>query len=278
MASNRRGWRGKITGFIVLAILCGLGISVYLIGIEAEDVRIDRKRAYNFTQFLAGQPLPGTPDLGRLNERLQAAGLAPRSPIFLRVYKREFELELWIKRGDRFQHFTTYPICNWSGRLGPKLREGDRQAPEGFYTVDAKALNPQSRWHRSFNLGFPNAFDRAHARTGSLLMIHGGCSSIGCFAMTNPIIDELWEAITGALTNGQKRIHVHVFPFRMTTENMATVAGHGSQPFWQTLKAGFDAFNATQQLPEISVCGRSYDVKAASRPGDADAEITEKCG
>ncbi len=277
MASNRRGLRGAIAGWFTLGLICALAIAVYLVGIEAEDARTDRKRAYNFAQFLAGQSLPGTPELGRLNERLQTAGFAPFAPIFMRLFKREFELELWVKRGDGFQHFATYPVCNWSGRLGPKLREGDRQAPEGFYAVDAKALNPQSRWHRSFNLGFPNAFDRANARTGSLLMVHGGCSSIGCFAMTNAIIDELWEAITGALANGQKRIHVHVFPFRMTTDAMTATATHDAAPFWQTLKRGYDAFETTGQLPEISVCGRRYDVKGPSSVRAADATKAEKC-
>lgn len=277
MASKRRGWRGIFVACGTLIIFGGLALSLYLVGFGAEDARIDRKRAYNFAQFLSGQTLPGTPQLGRFSERLQAAGFAPRAPIFMRVFKREFELELWAKRNDRFEHFATYPICNWSGRLGPKLREGDRQAPEGFYTVDTKALNPQSRWHRSFNLGFPNAFDRANARTGSLLMVHGGCSSIGCFAMTNAVIDELWEAITGALANGQKRVHVHVFPFRMTAENMSALATHKAAAFWQTLKVGHDAFDATHQLPEISVCNRRYSIKTASNVSVTDAINAEKC-
>lgn len=277
MAWKRRGWRVIIAGCVALVVIGGLALSLYLVGFETEDARINRKRVSNFTHFIAGQLLPGTPELGRFNERLQAAGFTQRSPIFIRVFKREFELELWVKRDDRFEHFATYPICNWSGRLGPKLREGDRQAPEGFYTVDSKALNPQSRWHRSFNLGFPNAFDRANARTGSLLMVHGGCSSIGCFAMTNAVIDELWEAITGALVNGQKRVHVHIFPFRMTAENMTSAAAHRAAPFWQTLKAGHDAFEATHQLPEISVCNRRYDIRTASSNGVSDAVNAEKC-
>ena len=117
----------------------------------------------------------------------------------MRIFKREFELEIWLKKGDRFERFATYPICKWSGRLGPKVRQGDRQAPEGFYTVGGKALNPNSRWYRSFNLGFPNAHDRALRRTGSFIMVHGGCSSIGCYAMTNaPDVRDL-EAREGRL-------------------------------------------------------------------------------
>ena len=95
--------------------------------------------------------------------------------------------------GRPLRRFATYPICLWSGRLGPKLREGDRQAPEGFYTVSAEQLNPNSRWHRSFSLGFPNAFDQAHGRTGSFIMVHGGCPSIGCYAMT-----DRWSTRSGA--------------------------------------------------------------------------------
>ena len=112
------------------------------------------------------------------------------------------------RRARRFERFATYPICRWSGRLGPKFREGDRQAPEGFYTVDAEQLNPNSRMHRSFNLGFPNAYDQAHGRTGSFLMVHGGCASIGCYAVTDPAVDEIWRMVTAALEQGQAR-----FPF-----------------------------------------------------------------
>ena len=279
MASNRRGRRTAIgAALLALAIAGVLGVAAYFIGIEVEDVATDRKRAGNFALFAAGRALPDTPELGHLTQRLRTAGVTHGAPIFVRIFKREFELELWLKRGDRFQRFATYPVCNWSGRLGPKIREGDRQAPEGFYTVDARALNPQSRWHRSFNLGFPNAFDRAHGRTGSLLMVHGGCSSVGCFAMTDPVIDELWQLVTAALGNGQKRIHVHVFPFRMMAENMAAAAPHAAAPFWQSLKGGHDAFDATQQLPEITVCGQRYDVRTPASPAATDATIAEKCG
>ncbi len=124
----------------------------------------------------------------------------------------------------------------WSGDFGPKVRQGDRQAPEGFYTVDATALNPASKYHRSFNLGFPNAFDRAHGRTGSLLMVHGDCRSIGCYAMTDPVIDEIWSLVTAALSAGQKRFQVQVFPFRMTEANMARHAHAAAIPFWRAIE------------------------------------------
>ncbi len=168
----------------------------------------------------AGKPLPGTPDLARLDARLEAAGIAPGMPVYLRVFKLESELELWVEKDGRFELFATYPMCMWSGRLGPKLREGDRQAPEGFYTVSKDALNPNSRMHLSFNLGFPNVYDRGKGRTGSFLMVHGGCASIGCYAVTDAVVDEIWAFVTAALDQGQARIPVHAFPFRMTERNL----------------------------------------------------------
>ena len=114
--------------------------------------------------------------------------------MFVRIFKLGSQLEIWMEKDGSYRLFATYPICLWSGRLGPKLAEGDRQAPEGFYAVTKDELNPNSRWHRSFSLGFPNAFDRAQGRTGSFIMVHGGCQSIGCFAMTNDVVDEIWQA------------------------------------------------------------------------------------
>src|SRR5665811_876413 len=187
---------------------------------------INWDRADNKALHRAGKKLPGTPDLSRLRARLDRAGVKPGVPVHIRIYKLESEIELWVEKGGRFERFATYPICLWSGRLGPKLREGDRQAPEGFYTVAAEQLNPNSRWHRSFNLGFPNAFDQAHGRHGSFLMVHGGCTSIGCFAMTDPVVDEIWQFVTAALDEGQARFPVHVFPFRMTDRNVKARRGY----------------------------------------------------
>jgi murein L,D-transpeptidase YafK len=226
---------------------------------------IDAERLRRLTMARLGQPLPGTPDTARLEARLAEAGFKIGAPVFIRIFKQEFELELWMRRGDHYELFATYPICRWSGRLGPKLREGDRQAPEGFYTVDAAALNPNSRWRRSFNLGFPNAYDRSYGRSGTFLMVHGGCSSIGCYAMTDAVIDELWRLVTAALTAGQPRFAVHVYPFRMTSENLAQ---HGESPwaeFWRDLKAGYDAFETTRIPPGISVCRGRYLIGAAQR-------------
>lgn len=212
-----------------------------------------------------GWKLPGTPDLGRLKERLTDRGLALGAPVFMRIFKQEYELELWMKQDGQFVHFATYPICTYSGDLGPKLRQGDRQSPEGFYTVSRSQLNPNSRWRRSFNLGFPNIFDASHGRTGSLLMVHGGCSSIGCYAMTNDVIDEVWTLINAAFDKGQPQFAVHVFPFRMSDWRMSVHKDAQWSGFWADLKRGYDLFEESKIPPAISVCNKRY----FAVPGDA---------
>ena len=180
--------------------------------------------------------------------------------------------------GDRFQRFAIYPICRWSGRLGPKLEEGDGQAPEGFYTVDAKALNPASRWHRSFNLGFPNAFDRAHDRTGSFVMVHGGCASVGCFAMTDPVVDEIWRLVTAALNGRPEALPCARLPLphdaRRTSARREPAPW---APFWRDLKRGYDAFEATQLPPRIAVCAGRYTFAPALPASDGSHEIDNGC-
>jgi len=170
--------------FTLLLLAALLGGGYYLLTPEGRQfidrVRINMTRAEYHALFRAGERLPGTPDLARFDERLAAHGVGMGVPVYLRIFKLESELELWVEKDGRFVRFATFPICLWPGRLGPKLKEDDRQAPEGFYTVAAEQLNPNSRMHRSFSLGFPNVFDQAHGRTGSFLMVHGGCASIGC--------------------------------------------------------------------------------------------------
>ena len=242
-----------------------------------EEEAIWSEKADHWHLYANGKTLPGTPDLQNLPGRLAAQGAKLGDPVFVRIFKREFELEVWLKHDGRFERFATYPICMWSGALGPKERQGDKQAPEGFYTVDASQLNPNSKYHRSFNLGFPNAFDRAHDRTGSLLMVHGDCRSIGCYAMTDPVIDEIWALITAALQGGQKRFQVQVFPFRMTDRNMARHARAPEAPFWQQLKVGHDLFVESQLPPEVSACHDRYAFRAASGDKDGSAPIENGC-
>lgn len=264
---------------VILVLVLG-GAGYYLLTPEGRQlidrVHVNKMRADYQARFRSGLPLPGTPDLARLDTRLAEHGVSLGVPVFIRVFKLESELELWVKKDGRFVRFATYPICLWSGRLGPKLREGDRQAPEGFYAVDSDALNPNSRMHRSFNLGFPNPFDRAHGRTGSFLMVHGGCASIGCFAVTDPVVDEIWRMVTAALDNGQPRFAVHAFPFRMTERNLRLRRGHPWESFWVDLKQGYDMFEQSGVPPVVSVCKDRY----VFAPGSSESEtpvIEERC-
>ena len=245
---------------------------------DRDRASLNAERSRRLAMVRRGEPLPGTPDLASLAGRLVVHGLTSGAPVFIRIFKREFELELWIRRDDRYHRFAVYPICRFSGDLGPKLVEGDHQSPEGFYTIDRRSLNPQSRWHRAFNLGFPNALDRANGRTGSFLMVHGGCSSIGCYAMTNPVIDELWRLVDSALRAGQKTVQVHVFPFRMTDENMKVRASHAWSGFWRELKPGYDAFEQTQVPPRISVCAGHYQLEQQADDRGGTGEIMLQCG
>ena len=244
--------------------------------LQHQTIRLSRIKRHIYWQN--GFTLPGTPDFKALDRRLTSRGLKLGVPVFIRIFKREFELELWMKRDGRFHLFATYPICKWSGRLGPKIKHGDRQSPEGFYTVSAGAMNPASRWHRSFNLGFPNAYDRQHRRTGAYLMVHGGCSSIGCYAVTDDAIDEIWKLVTAAHQAGQRRFHVHVYPFRMTAVNLFLYADPRWQSFWHDLKNGHDAFEKTRLPPKIFACKRRYVVTAVNdAQSDGEHSIYRAC-
>lgn len=246
------------------AVLGQAGIASAL-SLDVKDIaasRLERKRAASDGKL----PLPGTPDLSRLDQRLAEQGIAPDAPIFIRVFKAESELEIWTGDPDgSYRRFATYPICYWSGTLGPKQREGDRQAPEGFYTVGMEqSFHKGARWPLSLDIGFPNPFDQVNLRSGSAILIHGGCASIGCFAMTNAVSLEVHKLATNALEAGQPNIPVHVFPFRMTEENLARHETPQWQDFWRNLKDGYDLFERTRRPPRVSVCGTHYGFNAAS--------------
>lgn len=190
-------------------------------------------------------------------------GMQAEAPIFIRIFKEESELEIWKLRDDgHFYHFKTYPICTWSGDLGPKLAQGDRQAPEGFYTIKKGQMNPNSSFHLSFNLGYPNSYDRSLGRTGEFLMVHGKCKSAGCYAMTDALIEEIYALAREAFSAGHPSFEVHAYPFRMTDANMARHTGSKWFGFWKTLKEGYDYFELTRQTPSVLVCGRRYVVNA----------------
>ncbi|MCC7251157.1 MAG: murein L,D-transpeptidase [Hyphomicrobium sp.] len=240
------------------------------ITIELKDVaadRIERQRA-----AVEGRlPLANTPDVARFEQRLAEGGFKSGAPMLMRIFKEQSELEIWLEKGDRFHLFATYPICHWSGTLGPKLREGDKQTPEGFYTINNRQMRHFGRWTRAINLGFPNAFDRAHNRDGSYILMHGGCSSVGCFAMTNPVIGEIYGLANAAIRGGQRHVPVHVFPFRMTDQALAARAQSPWHGFWSSLQAGYISFERTGRPPRVSVCEGQYRIEDAL-PKTAKAE------
>jgi murein L,D-transpeptidase YafK len=186
------------------------------------------------------------------------------SPILVRLFKEESELEVWKKNQDgEFALLKTYPICRWSGDLGPKIKEGDRQAPEGFYTITPGQMNPNSNYYLAFNTGYPNSFDRAWGRTGSELMVHGDCSSRGCYAMTDEQIQEIYALARESFYGGQKEFQFEAFPFRMTALNMAKHRNNPNFPFWKMIKEGYDDFEAAHQEPKVAVCEKRYVFDAA---------------
>ncbi|HVY58272.1 MAG TPA: L,D-transpeptidase family protein [Xanthobacteraceae bacterium] len=195
------------------------------------------------------------------------------SPILVRIFKEEAELEVWKQdESGRFALLKTYPICRWSGELGPKIRQGDRQAPEGFYTITPGQMNPNSSYYLSFNLGFPNAYDRANDRTGSFLMVHGDCSSAGCYAMTDEQIAEIYALGRDSFFGGQKSFQVQAYPFHMTPLNMAKHRNNPAMPFWRMIKQGYDHFEVSRLEPKVDVCEKRYVFDAVA-PGGASTPL-----
>jgi Uncharacterized protein conserved in bacteria len=200
------------------------------------------------------------------------------SPILVRLFKEESELEVWKQdREGRFALLKTYPICRWSGELGPKIKEGDRQAPEGFYSISPGQMNPNSQYYLSFDLGYPNAYDRAYGRTGAQLMVHGDCSSRGCYSMTDEQISEIYALGRDSFFGGQKSFQVQAYPFRMTAQNLAKHRNSPHLAFWKMLKKGNDHFEVSKLEPKVNVCDKRYVFDAQS-PGRAlSFNATAKC-
>jgi murein L,D-transpeptidase YafK len=220
------------------------------------------------TQCLA-EPVPSSPRskdvVARVEPKLKAElaklGLSVGSPVYLRIFKDPATLEVWVQKKDAFQLFHTYPIRAFSGTLGPKLKEGDGQAPEGCYTVKPEQMNPNSKYHLSFNLGYPNALDRALGRTGSALMVHGSFVSIGCYAMGDKNIEEIWTLCSRALEQGQPFFSVHCFPFPPTQANIDLHKASPWSAFWGDLKPIYDHFEANHTPPDVTVSDGRYAVK-----------------
>lgn len=184
------------------------------------------------------------------------------NPVFIRIFKQTSELELWVKKGGSFEVFKTYKICYFSGHLGTKTRAGDNQAPEGFYTILPGQMNPNSNYHLAFNIGYPNSFDRANGYTGSHIMIHGNCVSIGCFAMTDAVIEELWTIVNEAFRNKQKAVSLHIFPFRFSSDNLEAFREDKNMAFWNQLLPAYRYFESSHKLPVIGLKGKKYTVAA----------------
>jgi murein L,D-transpeptidase YafK len=261
--------RCALAGFAALMLPA---VAAHAVSIELKDEapdRIERQR----TAAMGNLPLPGTPDIAKFAERLAAKGMKPGLPVYLRIFKSQSELEVWMEKDGTYQLFDTYPICHWSGTLGPKTAEGDKQTPEGFYTVTSRQLHRMGRWHQALNLGFPNAYDESLKRDGSYILVHGGCSSVGCFAMTNPVIEEIFTLTSAALKAGQRHVPVHVFPFRMKESTLAKYEDSEWHQFWTDLKAGYDSFERTKRPPQVTVCKGRYLVQdAATSPLEAGAQ------
>ena len=203
-----------------------------------------------------------------LVKSMRAKGMTTTSPIMVRIFKEESKLEIWKQKDNgRYDLAASYDICKWSGRLGPKFTEGDRQAPEGFYTVRPHQMNPKSSYHLSFNIGFPNAYDRAHGRTGQHLMVHGACSSAGCYSMTDEQVEQIYAFGRDAFRGGQTEFQIQAFPFRMTAANMARYKDDPNYEFWKMLKEGYDHFEITRVPPKVDVCERRYVFNRVAEPG-----------
>ncbi|RWX74421.1 murein L,D-transpeptidase [Neorhizobium lilium] len=215
-----------------------------------DTTKVDLSSVKNKVQ----QPLPNS-----ILAEMQKRDMPRTSPIMIRILKEEGKLEIWKAKADnRFEVIKSYDICAWSGKLGPKVKEGDRQAPEGFYNLSPANLNPNSKYYLAINTGFPNRYDQANGRYGTNLMIHGACSSSGCYSMTDEQILEIYAFARDAFKGGQTSVQLQALPFRMTPENMARHRDNQNYDFWKMLKTGYDNFEVTKRPPEVAVCDKKY--------------------
>ncbi|KEG21306.1 L,D-transpeptidase family protein [Bartonella bacilliformis] len=207
------------------------------------------------------QPLPKN-----ILSKMAKFNIDQYAPIMMRFFKKENIAEIWKQnREGRFVLITHYKICKWSGKLGPKYKEGDYQAPEGFYMVRSNQMNPRSKYYLSFNIGFPNLYDQVNGRTGSYLMVHGGCASVGCYSMNDKNMAQIYAFARDAFRGGQRAFSLHAFPFRMTDANMAHHRASPHYPFWKMLKEGYDFFEKYRKLPVIEVYKKRYIFRHPTR-------------
>ncbi|MCL2714749.1 MAG: hypothetical protein FWD68_09270 [Alphaproteobacteria bacterium] len=232
----------------------------------------------NYQSSLTGNSRASQPLSPRLVALMSEKDMDPQSPLLIRLFKTEAELEVWKQtRSGRFALLKTYPICRWSGDLGPKQHEGDRQAPEGFYSITPAQMNPESAYYLSFNTGYPNAYDRSLGHTGSQLMVHGDCSSRGCYAMTDEQIAEIYTLGRESFLGGQTAFQFQAYPFRMTPLNMARHRNNPNMPFWTMIKEGYDHFEVTRQEPRVDFCEHRYVFDADRSGSDPRFEASSAC-
>jgi murein L,D-transpeptidase YafK len=266
---------------IAILVLCG-GVVVALVGVLFHRSARDSAMSdgYPFPVIpppAVDEPLPshlvsaGKPRAqaasARVRMDLEAAmegmGLRWGDPVFLRAFKEDRVLEVFVRQASsgKFLRFRSYGIAGQSGALGPKLREGDKQVPEGFYDAGLAAMRPDSVCHLAINTGYPNEYDRAHERTGSFIMIHGVRGSIGCLAMSDARIEEIYCLCDAALAAGQKKFGIHIFPFRMTPERMERSKEDPWFDFWTNLKEGYDLFENKGVPPKWEVRNLRYSFR-----------------
>jgi murein L,D-transpeptidase YafK len=259
--------RSLVRALITSAALAAAG--AFLSGCDTDEISLA-------TNAKANQPVPP-----KLIQAMVEKDMDLQSPILVRLFKMEAELEVWKQnRSGQFTLLKTYPICRWSGDLGPKVREGDRQAPEGFYAITPGLMNPTSAYYLSFNTGYPNTYDAALGHTGSQLMVHGDCSSRGCYAMTDEQIAEIYSLGRESFFGGQKSFQFQAYPFRMTPLNMAKHRNNPNMPFWKMIKVGYDHFELTRQEPKVSYCEKKYvfdAIRAPNAKNDPVFNVNAKC-
>ena len=255
-------FRSSLASLSVKALMLACA-SLLLAGCEDRDGHM--ARAY--------QPIPSN-----TLALMEQEGTSKNAPVLIRAYKKEAELEIWKMKADgRYTLLKTFPMCRWSGQLGPKRSEGDRQVPEGFYNITQGQMNPNSNYYLSFNVGYPNKYDLVHEHGGGSIMVHGACSSAGCFSMTDEQIAEIYAIAREGFAGGQRAIQMQSFPFRMTPENLAKHRADPNIAFWRELKEGSDHFEVTKQEPAVNICGRRYHFNAAPVDPKAPLDAASLC-
>ena len=258
---------------LTLANLAGCVSRVALVAAVGFVVSGCDEKQGRLSNYRAIQPIPSN-TLALMSQK----GTDAHQPILIRAFKKEAELEIWKMRADgQYVHLKTFPMCRWSGQLGPKRREGDRQVPEGFYTITQGQLNPNSAYYLSFNVGYPNAYDKAHGFTGGSIMVHGDCSSAGCFSMTDDQISEIYAITREAFGGGQRAIQMQSLPFRMNAENLAKHRFDPNIRFWKQLKEGVDQFEVSKRETKVAICDKRYVFGATPADGASRLDANSQC-